>query len=60
MLWINHAVCLKTIGATRAQFYTGITRQILRFTRSLRGAPKASGAPPRWAKAQTAKLEPAQ
>jgi hypothetical protein len=50
MLWINHAPCLKAIGGSRAGFYGEITRQITRFLRSLRRAPKPQGAAALWAK----------
>lgn len=50
MLWINHAPCLKAIGGTRAEFYSEITRQLLRFIRSLRRAANATRIPSLWAK----------
>jgi hypothetical protein len=49
MLWINHASGLKAIGGTRAEFYREITRQIMRFIRSLRRAEKPTGVPALWA-----------
>jgi len=52
MLWLNHAPCLKAIGGTRSEFYSGIGRQIMRFIRSLRRTAKPSGVPPLWAKPQ--------
>ena len=52
MLWVNHAPCLKTIGGTRAEFYSEITRQLTRFIRSLRRARKHGGVPPAWAKSE--------
>lgn len=50
MLWINHAPCLKAIGGKRAEFYSEITRQLMRFIRSLRTAAKPAGIPAIWAK----------
>jgi hypothetical protein len=38
MLWVNHAPCLKAIGGSRNEFYLEITRQLVRFIRSLRRA----------------------
>ncbi len=50
MLWINHAPCLKAIGGSRAEFYLEINRQLTRFLRSLRRAPKLASVPALWAK----------
>jgi hypothetical protein len=36
MLWINHARGLRAVGATRAEFYRGIWREMSRFIRKLR------------------------
>src|ERR1041384_3137259 len=33
MLWINHAPCLQTIGGLRTEFYSEVTRQLMRFIR---------------------------
>jgi hypothetical protein len=50
MLWINHAPCLKAIGGTRGEFYSGITRQMTRFIRSLRRSDRPAAIPALWAK----------
>lgn len=50
MLWVNHALGLKAIGGTRAEFYSEITRQLTRFLHSLRRVPKPVGVPALWAK----------
>ena len=50
MLWVNHAPCLKALGGTRGEFYLEITRQMTRFLRRLRTAPKPAGMPAPWAK----------
>lgn len=50
MLWVNHGPCLKAIGGTRAEFYSEITRQIMRFIRSLGRTAKAPRVPALWAK----------
>ncbi|TAK93146.1 MAG: ferritin-like domain-containing protein [Verrucomicrobia bacterium] len=50
MLWVNHAPCLKAIGGTRAEFYSEVTRQLLRFIRSLRRVEKRAGVPALWAR----------
>src|SRR6266576_1288830 len=50
MLWVNHAPCLKAIGGSRSEFYREITRQLIRFLRSLRRAPELAGVPAVWAK----------
>ena len=50
VLWISHAPCLKAIGGTRAEFYAEITRQMMRFVRSLQKSAKRSGIPALWAK----------
>ena len=36
MLWINHAPALKALGATRAEFYRDIWRELSIFIRRLR------------------------
>ncbi len=59
MLWVNHAPCLKAIGGSRAEFYSGITQQIVRFVRSLRRAAKAPRVPALWAK-PSIQFEPAK
>lgn len=50
MLWVNHAPCLKSIGGTRAEFYSEITLQMTRFIRSLRKKEKHPCIPALWAK----------
>jgi hypothetical protein len=50
MLWVNHAPCLKAIGGSRAEFYSEVTRQLVRFIRSLRRMAKPAGIPALWAK----------
>jgi hypothetical protein len=35
MLWINHAPCLKSLGATTSEFYSEITREMRRFLKLL-------------------------
>jgi hypothetical protein len=57
MLWINHAPCLKAIGGSRGEFYSGVTRQLMRFVRSLRRVPKTAGVPALWAKPANLQLE---
>ena len=54
MLWINHAAGLKAIGGTRFEFYSEITRQMVRFIRSLSRSAKYSGVPAMWAVAGSA------
>ena len=54
MLWINHAPGLKAIGGSRMEFYSEVTRQLTRFSRSLRRAAKPAGVPPLWASPSTA------
>jgi hypothetical protein len=60
MLWINHAPGLKAIGGTGAEFYSEITRQLMRLVRSLRRMAKPSGAPALWAKPVTVQLQTAK
>jgi hypothetical protein len=60
MLWINHAPGLKAIGGSRTEFYSEITRQILRFIRLLSRAAKPTGVPALWAKSPTIQLQPAK
>ena len=36
MLWVNHAAALKAIGATRAEFYRVVWRELTAFARRLR------------------------
>lgn len=50
MLWINHAPGLKAIGGSRAEFYSEVTRQLIRFVRSLRRVAKPRRVAPLWAK----------
>jgi len=50
MLWVNHAPCLKAIGGSRAEFYSEVARQILRFIRTLSRAAKPARVPALWAK----------
>jgi len=59
MLWVNHAPCLKAIGGTRAEFYSEITRQMMRFIRSLHRAVNAPRVPAQWAK-PSLQLQPAK
>ena len=54
MLWVNHAPGLKAIGGTRFEFYSEITRQIVRFIRSLSKSAKYSSVPAMWATAGSA------
>ena len=54
MLWINHAPGLKAIGGSRGEFYSEVTRQLLRFIRLLGRARKTAGVPPLWARPTTA------
>jgi len=35
MLWLNHGKCLLRLGATRAEFYREVTRELRRFLKSL-------------------------
>lgn len=51
MLWINHAPCLKALGATRSEFYGEVTHELARFLQSLRRTNPHSITPARWAKA---------
>ncbi len=60
MLWINHAPCLKAIGGSRAEYYSEVTRQLLRFVRSLRRVAKAPIIPALWAKPATIQFQPAK
>jgi len=57
VLWISHAPCLKAIGGTRGEFYSGITRQMTRFIRSLRRMAKPPCIPALWAKPSTGQLQ---
>jgi hypothetical protein len=58
MLWVNHAPCLKVIGGTRGEFYSAITRQMMRFIRSLRTPAKRPVIPAQWAKTSSANFIP--
>jgi hypothetical protein len=49
MLWVNHAPALKAIGGTRFEFYSEITKQMVRFIRSLSKSVKYSSVPAKWA-----------
>jgi len=60
MLWVNHAPCLKAIGGTRGGFYSEVTRQLLRFVRSLRRAARPTGIPALWAKPAGMQLQTAK
>jgi len=60
MLWVNHAPGLKAIGGSRAEYYAEVTRQLMRFIRSLRRAEKRQRIPALWAKPSTAQLQPAK
>jgi hypothetical protein len=57
VLWISHAPCLKAIGGTRGEYYSEITRQMMRFIRSLRKLAKPSGMAAVWAKPSTGRLQ---
>ncbi len=50
MLWLNHAPALKVLGGTRGEFYLEITRQLMRFLRSLRPAARPGRVTACWAK----------
>src|SRR6266550_3623911 len=50
VLWVNHAPGLKAIGGSRGEFYLEVKRQLRRFLRSLRRAPKLACVPALWAK----------
>jgi hypothetical protein len=51
MLWVNHAPGLKAIGGTRLEFYSEITRQMVRFIHLLNRSTKYSSVPAMWAAA---------
>jgi hypothetical protein len=51
MLWVNHAPALKAVGGTRYEYYSEITRQMVRFIRSLSKSAKYSSVPAKWAAA---------
>jgi len=57
VLWISHAACLKAIGGTRGEFYSEITRQIMRFIRSLQRREKRPSVPALWAKPSTGQFQ---
>ena len=57
VLWISHAPCLKAIGGTRVEYCSEITRQMMRFIRSLRKSVKPSGMAAVWAKPSTGQLQ---
>ena len=59
MLWVNHAPCLKAIGGSRAEYYSEVTRQFVRFIRTLSRAAKPARVPALWAK-PTAQMEAAR
>jgi hypothetical protein len=50
VLWVSHAACLKAIGGTSAEFYSEITRQIMRFIRLLRRQTTGPVVKALWAK----------
>lgn len=50
VLWISHAPCLKSIGGSRGEFYSEVTRQLTRFVRSLRRLRQKERIPALWAK----------
>jgi len=58
MLWVNHAPCLKAIGGSTGEFYSGITRQMTRFIRTLRRSPRRAGIAALWAKPAASGLVP--
>jgi hypothetical protein len=45
MLWVNHAPCLRALGATRAEFYGEVGIELTRFIRSLRRDSLANAVP---------------
>ncbi len=57
VLWVSHAPCLKAIGGTREEFYSEITRQMMRFIRLLQKSPKPAGVTALWAKSSTSELQ---
>ncbi len=57
VLWISHAPCLKAIGGTRAEFYSEITRQMMRFIHSLQKRKKHPIIPASWADPSTHQLQ---
>ena len=57
VLWISHAPCLKAIGGTSEEFYSEITRQMVRFLRSLRTRKVRPAIPASWAKPSMVRLE---
>jgi hypothetical protein len=57
VLWTSHAPCLKSIGGTRGEFYSEITRQMTRFIRSLQKPAKHPIIPALWAKPSTNRLQ---
>ncbi len=57
VLWISHAPCLKAIGGTRGEFNSKITRQIMRFIRSLQKTARRPAIPALWAKPTTSRLQ---
>jgi len=57
VLWISHAPCLKAIGGTRGEFYSEITRQMMRFIRLLRKSPAPKVIPASWAKPIITRLQ---
>lgn len=60
MLWINHAVCLKALGGSRGEFYSEVTRQLLRFIRRLSRRTQPSPVPAQWATNPCWQLQPAK
>jgi hypothetical protein len=46
MLWVNHAPCLRALGATRAEFYRELWVELSRFARRLRREARAADIPP--------------
>ena len=50
VLWSSHAPCLKTIGGSRGEFYSGVTEQLTRFVRSLTCPHKPARSAALWAK----------
>lgn len=55
-----NASCLRAIGGSHGKFYSEVTRQLVRFMRSLRRVAKLSGVPALWAKSATTQLQPAK
>jgi hypothetical protein len=57
VLWISHAPCLKAIGGTRWEFYSEITRQLMRFVRLLRRRSARPAVTALWSKPLNSPLQ---